>query len=124
MDKKKILIADDEPNILITLRFLLEQEGYEVVEANNGRQALAVARRELPNIAVLDVMMPEMDGFKVATAIREEEAMADLRIVFLTARGQPQDLSTGYRSGGEVYLTKPFDNLDFLTTLSELITFG
>ncbi len=124
MPQQKILIVDDEPNILLTLRFLLEQAGYAVVEANNGRQALEVAKKELPRVAILDVMMPEMDGFKVAEAIREHEALADLSIVFLTARGQPQDFSTGYRSGGEVYLTKPFDNDQLITTINELIAFG
>ncbi|MEM6768994.1 MAG: response regulator [Bacteroidota bacterium] len=122
--KQKILIADDEPNILVTLRFLLEQAGYAVVEASNGKQALEVAIRERPQVAILDVMMPEMEGFQVATSIREAPALADLRIVFLTARGQSQDFTTGYRSGGEIYLTKPFDNDHLINTINELITFG
>ncbi|MEM9930475.1 MAG: response regulator [Bacteroidota bacterium] len=120
----KILIVDDEPNILITLRFLLEQAGHAVVEANNGKEALTVAIREQPHIAILDVMMPELDGFKLAAKIREDPALADVRIVFLTARGQAKDLSEGYRSGGEVYLTKPFDNQQLITTINELITYG
>lgn len=119
-----ILLVDDEPNILIALEFLLLNEGYHVLTAENGKAALELTAKVRPTLAVLDVMMPEMNGFQLAEALREVPELTDLKIVFLTARSQPEDRTQGYRSGGEVYLIKPFDNQDFLTTVEELIQFG
>lgn len=120
----KILLVDDEPNIIIGLEFLLEQAGYRVTTAANGSEALQISAKEIPDLAILDVMMPEMDGFQLAEALRLIPELANLQIIFLTARGQPEDRTQGYRSGAEVYLTKPFDNQELLTIVEELITFG
>ncbi|MEL6802385.1 MAG: response regulator [Bacteroidota bacterium] len=123
-NKHTVLVVDDEPAILLSVSYLIEQAGFETRTATNGTEALEVAREVLPQIAVLDVMMPGMDGFKLAERLRTIEQLADLRIVFLTAKGTPQDLAEGYRSGGEVYLTKPFDNDDLVNTIQELAAFG
>ncbi len=124
MTPKKILIVDDEPNILISLQFLLEQAGLIVITAPRANTALALAKKEMPNLAILDVMMPGMDGFELAKQLRSLPAMEQLQIVFLTARGTTQDKKEGYKSGGEVYITKPFDNQALVDTILELLTYG
>jgi DNA-binding response OmpR family regulator len=120
----KILLVDDEPNILIALEFLFEQEGYIVETAFDGIQALEKLLLFRPSIIVLDVMMPGLDGFEVAKRIRMLDGFDDVRIVFLTAKGTAQDKRKGYGSGGEVYITKPFDNEELLRTVSEVVEYG
>lgn len=121
---KKILIVDDEPHILVALEFLISQQGYQVKKARNGRNALEILATFTPNLAVLDVMMPEMDGFELAKAIRSQEALSDTTIIFLTAKGTQEDRFKGYATGAEVYITKPFDNEDLINTINELIEFN
>jgi DNA-binding response OmpR family regulator len=127
MDKHKIikiLLVDDEPNILIALEFLFEQEGYIVQKAFNGLQAIDKATAFRPDIMVLDVMMPGLDGFEVARRLRNMPHFENLRIIFLTAKGTSHDRMKGYSSGGEIYLTKPFDNDELVRTVSEVVEFG
>lgn len=124
LQKRSVLIVDDEPNILVALDFLLQKEGYEVLKASNGVEALEIIEKSPPVIVVLDVMMPEMDGFEVARRIRSNEDNQDIRIIFLTAKGTDADRFEGYDKGGEVYLTKPFDNEEFITTVNEVIEYG
>ncbi len=119
----QILIVDDEPNILVVLEYLIRQQGYRVLRANNGTEALKVIEKEKPSIIVLDVMMPEMDGFELARRIRRDERFDDIRIIFLTAKGTEADQFEGYANGGEVYLTKPFDNEELVTTINEVLEF-
>ncbi|MCL4248452.1 MAG: response regulator transcription factor [Anaerolineae bacterium] len=102
---RKILIADDEQHILDTLGAYLRQEGYQVVEARDGRAALYTFRHEHPDLVILDVMMPEMDGFEAARMIRKE---ADVPLLFLTARVEDIDQVTGLELGADEYVTKPF----------------
>lgn len=120
----KVLIVDDEPNILSALEFLLEREGYQVDKAFDGVQALEAAGRFLPDIVVLDVMMPGMDGFEVARRLRQLPALEYTKIVFLTAKGTRHDKAAGYSSGGEYYLIKPFDNEAFVNTIHEIMAYG
>ncbi|MCA9903944.1 MAG: response regulator transcription factor [Anaerolineae bacterium] len=102
---RKILIADDEQHILDTLGAYLRQEGYQVVEARDGRAVLYTFRHERPDLVILDVMMPEMDGFEAARMIRKE---ADVPLLFLTARVEDIDQVTGLELGADEYVTKPF----------------
>ena len=120
----KILIVDDEPNIVIALEFLLQREGYQVEKAYNGLQALELAAAFSPDIVVLDVMMPGMDGFEVARRMRQIDRLEMTKIVFLTAKGTQRDKETGYASGGEYYLIKPFDNEVFVHTINEIMAYG
>jgi DNA-binding response OmpR family regulator len=120
----KILIVDDEPNIVVAIEFLLIQAGYTIEKAFNGQEAMEKVTSFNPNIIVLDVMMPEMDGFETARQIRLMEGKDDTRIVFLTAKGTQQDRKTGYAVGGEIYLIKPFDNDILVSTIDELVKFG
>ena len=123
-EPKRVLLVDDEPNILLAIEFLLKKEGYIIEKAFDGQQALKVAASFRPDIIVLDVMMPELNGFEVAQRIRNTPDMEDVRIIFLTAKGTPNDKMTGYSSGGEVYLIKPFDNDELVRIVNELIEFG
>ncbi|MGH8892588.1 MAG: response regulator transcription factor [Actinomycetes bacterium] len=102
----RLLVVDDEPNILELLATSLRFAGFEVVTATNGREALAEARRARPDLVVLDVMMPDMDGFAVVRRMRGEGAMAP--VLFLTARDATEDKVTGLTVGGDDYVTKPF----------------
>lgn len=120
----KILIVDDEPNIVIALEFLLRREGYRTEKAFNGLQALEIAAEFLPDLVVLDVMMPGIDGFEVANKMRQSPALENTKIIFLTAKGTQRDKATGYASGAEYYLVKPFDNEEFVQTITEIITYG
>jgi CheY-like chemotaxis protein len=120
----KVLVVDDEPNIVVALEFLLENEGYRVEKAYNGADALQMAASYLPDIIVLDVMMPGMDGFEVARLVRRQPALEYTKIVFLTAKGTQRDKEAGYASGAEYYLIKPFDNDMFVQTINEIMAFG
>lgn len=120
----KVLLVDDEPHILVALEYLVEQAGYKVLKASNGESALGLVSQHSPQIVVLDVMMPGMDGFEVARRIRNTPDHQDTRIIFLTAKGTQQDRFQGYATGGEVYLTKPFDNNELINTINEVVEFG
>jgi DNA-binding response OmpR family regulator len=122
--KKKILLVDDEPNILVALEYLFEEEGFTVQKAFDGHQALLKLQSFHPNVVVLDVMMPGMDGFEVARRIRHIEKFDDVKIVFLTAKGTSEDRRMGYGSGGETYHTKPFDNEELVNVINEMVEFG
>jgi DNA-binding response OmpR family regulator len=120
----KILIVDDEPNIVLALEFLLKKQGYKVKKAFDGLQALEILADFTPNIIVLDVMMPNLDGFETAAAIRKIPALGATKIVFLTAKGTETDRKQGYNTGAEYYMIKPFDNDVFLSTIAEILMYG
>ena len=117
----KILIADDEPNILIPLEFLMKREGYEVLLARDGNEALAMIARERPALVLLDVMMPGKTGFDVCQAVRADEALADIKIVLLTAKGRDTDIAKGLALGASDYLTKPFSTKDLAARVRRLL---
>ncbi len=118
---KKILIADDEPNIVISLEFLLRREGYEVVVAQDGVEALAQVRAERPDMAILDVMMPHRNGFEVCQDLRQDPEFKDLRIMMLTAKGRDTEVSKGLALGADVYMTKPFSTKELIAKVKALI---
>jgi DNA-binding response OmpR family regulator len=120
----KVLIVDDEPNIVTAVDFLLQQQGIETAKAYNGADALEILPDFQPNIIILDVMMPGIDGFEVARKIRSMNEYDNTRIIFLTAKGTDKDRWAGYASGGEVYLTKPFDNETLINVVMETLKFG
>jgi len=118
---KKILIADDEPNIVISLEFLLKREGYAVVVAHNGIEALARVRAERPDLAILDVMMPQRNGFEVCQDLRQDPEFAGMRIMMLTAKGRDAEISKGLALGADVYMTKPFSTRELVAKVKALI---
>ncbi|MBK7410657.1 MAG: response regulator [Saprospirales bacterium] len=120
----KILLVDDEPNILVPIEFLMQQQGFEVRKAFSGQEALDILPGYKPDVVVLDVMMPGMDGFEVAKRIRKLPGLRHTRILFLTAKGAEEDRMKGYSTGGEVYMTKPFDNDELIQIVAEVLEFG
>lgn len=108
MGKRKILAVDDEPNILLSLEFILEEEGYDVYTARDGDEALEVAASVRPDLILLDVAMPRRDGYEVCRLLREHPELADVKVVMLTAKGQPLEKKKGVEVGADLYVTKPF----------------
>ena len=117
----KVLIADDEPNILISLEFLMKREGHQVVVARDGDEALAAIRRERPDLVLLDVMMPGKTGFDVCAAVRADESFAATKIVLLTAKGRDTDVAKGTALGADAYITKPFSTKELAARVRELL---
>jgi len=117
----KILIAEDEPNIVVSLEFLLKGAGYEVAVARDGAAAIELAASMHPDLVVLDVMLPLLDGFEVCRRIRSNPATKDTRILMLTARGRESELEKGMAAGANAYLTKPFATKELVDTVARLI---
>jgi DNA-binding response OmpR family regulator len=117
----KILIADDEPNIVISLEFLMKREGYQVLVARDGVAALEAIRRERPALVLLDVMMPGKTGFEVCAEVRADESLAGVKIVMLTAKGRDTDVAQGLGVGADAYVTKPFSTRDLAAKVKELL---
>ena len=103
-----ILVADDDDDILQLVAFRLERAGYNVVTVGDGQAALAAAHEHLPDLAVLDVMMPGLNGYEVTRRLREDDATRDISVILLTARVQEADVSRGFEAGADDYLRKPF----------------
>ena len=119
-----ILIADDEPNILISLEFLMKREGYTVHLAHDGQEALDVLRRERPRLLLLDVMMPRKTGFEVCQEVRQDEAVKDTLILMLTAKGRETDIVKGLALGADAYMTKPFSTRELVDKVQSLLEGG
>lgn len=116
----KILIADDEPNILISLEYLMKREGYDVHVARDGQEALDVLRRERPRLVLLDVMMPKKTGFEVCQELRADEVLKDTVVLMLTAKGRDTDVAKGLALGASAYMTKPFSTKELVQKVREL----
>lgn len=117
----KILIADDEPNILITLEYLMKREGYTVSVARDGVEALATLRRERPTLVLLDVMMPRKTGFEVCQEMRADDELKDTLVLMLTAKGRDTDVAKGLALGADDYITKPFSTKELVQKVRELL---
>jgi DNA-binding response OmpR family regulator len=117
----KILIADDEPNILISLEFLMKREGYQVLLARDGSEALALIMRERPSLVLLDVMMPGKSGFDVCQDVRADETLSGVKIVLLTAKGRDTDIAKGMALGATDYMTKPFSTKELAARVRSLL---
>jgi DNA-binding response OmpR family regulator len=118
---KKILIADDEPNILISLEFLMKREGYEVLLARDGQEALEVIARERPALVLLDVMMPIKSGFDVCHELRASESLRDTLVLMLTAKGRDTDVAKGLALGANAYMTKPFSTKELVQKVRDML---
>ena len=103
-----VLAADDDEDILELVAFRLERSGYTVLRASDGEEALRVALEAKPDLAVLDVMMPKLDGFELTRRLRAEDATSRMPIILLTARAQDADVQAGFDAGADDYLRKPF----------------
>lgn len=114
----KILVTDDEKDVVELLKFLLEKDGHKVTTAHNGKDALAIAVKELPELILLDVMMPEMDGYTVQTRLLEDPKTKDIPIIILTAKGQLRDVFA-MSANVKAYIEKPFDPKTLRQKISE-----
>ena len=118
----KVLIADDEPNILVSLEFLMKGEGYDVSIARDGEQALDAIRHLRPDLVLLDVMMPLRSGLEVLQAVRADEAIAQTRILLLTAKGRETDIAKGLALGADAYVTKPFSTRELAERVRRMLS--
>ena len=109
MQTKKILVVDDEVDLVETIRFPLEMEGFHVLVSYNGEDALNQARKENPDLILLDIMLPKLDGYKVCRLLKFDERYKHIPILMLTAKTQVKDKQTGMETGADEYITKPFD---------------
>ena len=117
---KRVLLAEDEPNIVESLTFMLERAGFEVAVESDGRRALDAARTETPDVLVLDVMLPEMDGFEILRQLRSDQRGASLPILMLTAKGQREDREMALKCGADLFITKPFANAEIVSAVKKL----
>ena len=122
MSSPRILVADDEPALLRLLEFVLGRRGYIIQGVTNGNAAVEILKTESPDLVILDVMMPGLDGYEVLTHIRETAHLEGLPVVMLTARAQLDDIQLGLSLGADAYLAKPFDPEDLLSVVESLIS--
>ena len=118
---KKVLIADDEPNIVVSLEFLMRRQGYDVRVATNGEDALSAVAEFQPDLILLDVMMPRMSGYDVCQKVRENPAWQGMRIVMLSAKGRDVEVTKGMAVGADAYVTKPFSTQELLATVGRML---
>jgi DNA-binding response OmpR family regulator len=118
---KKVLIADDEPNIVVSLEFLMRRQGYDVQVATNGEDALRAVAEYAPDLILLDVMMPRMSGYDVCQKVRENPAWQGIRIVMLSAKGRDVEVTKGMSVGADAYVTKPFSTQELLATVGRML---
>lgn len=118
---KTVLIVDDEPNIVVPLEFLMEQNGYSVLAAGSGEEALEVISKHTPDLVLLDIMLPGIDGYEVCEIIRLEPKWRDMKIIFLTAKGRDVDMAKGMVLGADAYIIKPFSNVEIIENVAKLL---
>ena len=118
---RTVLLVDDEPNIILSLEFLIEQAGYEARVARDGEAALAAIEDRKPDLVLLDVMLPKRDGFDVCQTIRANPDWNDVRIVMLTAKGRDSEREKGLALGADAYITKPFSTREVLDRVKQYL---
>lgn len=121
---KRVLVVDDEPNIVMSLRFLMEREGFQVEVASTGQAAVAALDREPADLVLLDIMMPELDGFEVCQRIRNNPAWRATKVVMLTAKGRDVERDKGLALGADDYVTKPFSTRDLVAKVKRMLAPG
>lgn len=118
---QKILIADDEPNIVAAIEFLLQQNGFEVAIARNGEEALKLVEANLPDLVLLDVMMPKKSGYEVCARIRERPEWRHIKVMMLSAKGRESEVTKGLSMGADLYVTKPFSTRELMAKIKALL---
>ena len=119
--KTRILVVDDEKDLVEGLSLRLDAMGYEVISAYDGQEALSKAQNESPDLIILDLMLPKMDGYHVARLLKFDESYKDIPIIMLTARGQSQDRQQGFNCGANAYMVKPFDSKELIAEIEKLL---
>ncbi len=118
---KEILIVDDEPGVVVPIQFLMEQQGYLVMIAERGEDALDLIYQYKPDLVILDIMLPGIDGYEVCEIIRLDPNCRDVKIVFLTAKGREVEIAKGLALGADAYITKPYSNAELVAKVKELL---
>jgi DNA-binding response OmpR family regulator len=121
MTKFKIMVVDDEPDIVKLIKISLEMANYEVVEAYSGVEALEKTKTILPDLYLLDIMMPDMNGYEVCQKLKSEDRTKDIPVVMLTAKGQKGDAEQGLKVGADDYIIKPFDPYELGEQIAEIL---
>ncbi|MDZ7860411.1 MAG: response regulator [Candidatus Krumholzibacteriota bacterium] len=121
MTERKVLVVDDEANITQILEFSIEAEGYEVVSASNGEEAIEKARKEQPNLIILDIMMPKVDGYEACRALKSDPLTKKIPVILLTAKGREIDKRLGYEVGATDYIVKPFSPSKLIEKVNEYL---
>lgn len=118
---KKILVVDDDPYILMSLEFLMKKNGYDVMVARNGTEALDIVEKQVPHIVLLDIMMPDVDGYEICKHIRKTPELKQTKVVFMSAKTKEADIQKGYDLGAALYITKPFSTRELVKQIKELL---
>ena len=121
MKKKKILIVDDEMSILVPLKFLLEKNDFEVLLAPSGKDAFDSIHRTKPDLILLDIMLPDLDGYEIFQIIRKNKSWDDIKVIYLTAKNRDIDIAKGLNLGVDAYITKPFSNAELIEKVRSLL---
>jgi len=118
---KKILIVDDEPSIIVPVQFLMEQNGYDVMVAFSGEEAMEIIAEKKVDLILLDIMLPVIDGFEVCQRVRENRQWNKIKIILLTALGSDANVEKGLALGADAYITKPFSNIEIVDKVKGLL---
>ncbi len=118
---KKILIVDDEPNIVMSLEYTFKKKNFEVYIARDGSEALQIAEDKIPDVVLLDIMMPNVDGYETLKQIKKNKHLKHTKVVFLTAKNKATDIEKGLQMGADKYLTKPFSVKKLVSEINELL---
>jgi DNA-binding response OmpR family regulator len=118
---KEILIVDDEPSIVVPIQFLMQQQGYNVLVAENGHDALDMIYKYEPDLVLLDIMLPGIDGYEVCEIVRLNPKLRNVKIIFLTAKGREVEIAKGLALGADAYITKPFSNAELVAKVKTVL---
>jgi DNA-binding response OmpR family regulator len=118
---KKILVVDDDPYILMSLEFLMKKNGYQVMIARNGTEALDAINNTPPELILLDIMMPDVDGYSICKYVKSKKNLKHIHIVFVSAKTKEADIQKGYQLGAAMYISKPFSTRDLMKKVNELM---
>ena len=118
---KKILLVDDEPNIIMTLEYTFKKQNFQVFIARDGAEALALLEHEIPDLIILDVMMPKVDGFETLAYIKNKEVLNNCKVMFLSAKNRESDIQKGLNAGADAYFTKPFSIKKLVEQVNNLL---
>ncbi len=117
----KILVVDDDPYILMSLEFLMRKNGFDVMVARNGTEALDLVEKQLPDLVLLDIMMPDVDGYEICRYIKKSTKLKNTKVVFVSAKSKETDIQKSYDLGASLYITKPFSTRELLKQVKELL---
>lgn len=117
----KILVVDDDPYILMSLEFLMKKNGFQVVVARNGTEALECITKDMPTLVLLDIMMPDVDGYAICKHIKSTKELKHIKVIFLSAKTKESDIKKGLELGAERYISKPFSTRDLMKQVKELL---